>query len=148
MWCLSMKGLPPPGLTTWWCDLLYKWLSLIIHVLIGYDYYIYELLSIGMIHLQCSSVELPQNSASHWPNMSSWVGPWWSVISWEMASKVMSNTDAGWWFGCHLDYFPIFILSLSHHPNWRSYFYIFFRGVAQPPTSYGYFVDILVVGWA
>ena len=35
-----------------------------------------------------------------------------------------------WWFGCHEFYFPIYWV--SNHPNWL----IFFRGVAQPPTSH------------
>ena len=46
------------------------------------------------------------------------------------ASFVLSKTCAGWWFGCHV-LFPIYWE--CHHPNWL----IFFRGVAQPPTSLG-----------
>ena len=40
-------------------------------------------------------------------------------------------TKPGWWFGtCFFSlYWEL------HNPNWRSYF-IFFRGVASPPTSY------------
>ena len=33
----------------------------------------------------------------------------------------------GWWFGCHQFYFPIYWV--ANHPNWLSYFSIFFRGV-------------------
>ena len=40
----------------------------------------------------------------------------------------LGNTQTGWWFGT----FFIFPFSWEfHHPNWL----IFFRGVAQPPTS-------------
>ena len=42
------------------------------------------------------------------------------------------NDSTGWWFGCHQFYFPI-QLGMSHHPLIDEL--IFFRGVAQPPTS-------------
>ena len=44
---------------------------------------------------------------------------------------------SGWWFGCHLDYFPInigfLIIPIDE--------VIFFRGVAHPPTSYPWNMD-------
>jgi len=41
---------------------------------------------------------------------------------------------AGWWFGTFGLFFPSYWE--CHHPNWRTA--SFFRGVGQPPTSWGY----------
>ena len=61
------------------------------------------------------------------------MGLWYDIQGGKIQSirghDVISHTTSGWWFGCH------FLFSQkyweSHHPNWL----IFFRGVAQPPTS-------------
>ena len=39
----------------------------------------------------------------------------------------------GWCFGTWILF--LYIYWECHHPNWRAYFSIFFRGVGQPPTS-------------
>ena len=40
--------------------------------------------------------------------------------------------DTAWWFGCHEFYFPIYIHILGMSSSQLTF--IFFRGVAQPPT--------------
>ena len=55
----------------------------------------------------------------------------------QMLGKVSVNSDkypAGWWFGCHQFYFPIYWV--ANHPNWLSYFS---EGL-KPPTS-------MIVSW-
>ena len=50
------------------------------------------------------------------------------VDRWFIPCLWMVDTLSGWWFGT----FFIFPYIGNNHPNWL----IFFRGVAQPPTSY------------
>ena len=50
--------------------------------------------------------------------------------------RYVRSSPPGWWFGCHLDYFPINIGLHSSSLNWL----IFFRGVAknhQPESCHG-----------
>ena len=42
------------------------------------------------------------------------------------------NTQTSWWFGCHFLFSHILGMSSSQLT------FIFFRGVAEPPTSYGF----------
>ena len=55
---------------------------------------------------------------------SSFPGSWWG---WKCSSRYQRIFKTGWWFGT----FFIFPCIGNNHPNWL----IFFRGVAQPPTS-------------
>ena len=64
------------------------------------------------------------------PWESSWIPPkiYW-IIYWKMIQK--SRLSTGWWFGCHFWHCPMNIGFLIIPIDEL----IFFRGVAQPPTS-------------
>ena len=66
------------------------------------------------------------NNFYHPPNHHQYIGGKHTMPKWVVYGI------AGWWFGCHFWHFPIykgnFIIPIDE--------LIFFRGVAQPPTSY------------
>ena len=78
-------------------------------------------------HREVNSCKFPFEMSVSIPSMS--------MISYghvPIRSQLQIHWYPGWWFGCHQLYFPIYWE--CHHPNGLSYFSIFFRGVAQPPT--------------
>ena len=63
------------------------------------------------------------------PNYAQWDG--WGALGQITTAKMevaRLNSSSGWWFGCHFLFSHILGISSSQLT------FIFFRGVAQPPT--------------
>ena len=57
--------------------------------------------------------------------------PLFTWVRRSVCALLRAQTSAGWWFGCHFLFSRILGISSSQLT------FIFFRGVAQPPTSIG-----------